>query len=275
MGTENKQKGLRFIKKNLLLLISVMLLTLLFSTSAMAVSALQIQVNGKLVEFDVAPYILNEEPMIPIRHLAETIGARVEWDAKARTAWIHQDMMHMEIPIDKTEFYIHRDADFSGIPQIVKLKGPIKIINGRTFLPALTLTEGLGLTASWDQAAKTLAVKNVGNAPEGKARWVTMDSTTVKSMELYSIDQEKLRACSEAELSAVMESFNQATIDQNFYIQMIAGRVLKVSLNDGREISFTSYGSKTNVVASFQLGAEATTYHLVAPAIAELLLQVN
>ena len=73
-----------FIKKNLLLLMGVMLLTLLFTTSAMALPSLQVQVNGKIVEFDVSPFILNEEPMIPIRHFAETTGARVEWDAKSK-----------------------------------------------------------------------------------------------------------------------------------------------------------------------------------------------
>ena len=155
-------------------------------------------------------------------------------------------MMHMEIPINKTEFYIHRDADFSGIPQTVKLEAPIKIIKGRTFLPALTLTESLGLTASWDKNTKTFAVKTNGSTPSGKVAWVTMDSTTVKS-----------------------------TIDQNSYIQMIAGRVLKVSLNDGRDITFTSYGSMTNVVAAIKMGDKSNTYHLIVPEIAEILLQNN
>lgn len=67
----------------------------------------------------------------------------------------------MEIPIDKTEFYIHRDADFSGIPQTVKLNAPIRIIDGRTFLPALILTDSLGLLANWDEDVKNLDVRPV------------------------------------------------------------------------------------------------------------------
>jgi len=90
-------------------------------------------------------------------------------------------------------------------------------------------------------------------------------------MELYSIDQEKIRSCSEAEIKTVIESFNQATIDPGFYIQMIAGRVLKISFKDGDEVVFTSYGSKTNVIAKIN----SKSYHLVAPEIAKLLLQTD
>jgi hypothetical protein len=54
---------------------------------------------------------------------------------------------------------------------------------------------------------------------------------------------------------------------------MITGNLLKVTLNDGYVVSFTSYGSQTNVIANLAKDGDSRTFHLVAPEIAKLLLQ--
>jgi hypothetical protein len=92
-------------------------------------------------------------------------------------------------------------------------------------------------------------------------------------MELYDLDQVKLRDITGDEKDKIMQSFNEATIDQNPYIEMIAGNMLKVTMNDGYVITFTSYGSETNVIANFNKDGETRTFHLVAPVIAKTLLQ--
>jgi hypothetical protein len=70
-----------------------------------------------------------------------------------------------------------------------------------------------------------------------------------------------------------MKAFNEATLDPNPYIEMIAGNVLKITTNDGYVLTFTSYGSKTNVIVNFEKDGDNRTFHLVAPVIAETLLR--
>jgi hypothetical protein len=106
----------------------------------------------------------------------------------------------------------------------------------------------------------------------GKEKWITMDSDTVTKMELYTLDQVKIRDITGTEQDSIMKSFNEATLDPNPYIEMIAGSILKVTNNDGYLLTFTSYGSETNVIVSFAKDGDTRTFHLVAPVIAKTLL---
>ena len=102
---------------------------------------------------------------------------------------------------------------------------------------------------------------------------VTMNDTTVSKYEFLSLDQGKLRDLTTTEKTNIMKSFQEATIDSNMYVQMITGNVLIVTMKDGTMVTFTSYGSKTNCVVSITKGSSSSTYHIVAPVIAELLLE--
>lgn len=373
--------------KKITLIIFLVISMMLSGIVAYAESDIKVQANGKLLSFDVSPYLKDGEVYLPIRQLSEEYGAKVEWDGEKKTAWVNKDMIHVEIPIGKEEVAIHHDADFSGIPQIIKLKIPTTIQKGRTMLPAKIIADFLGVNYSWDnkkgmlfvtQKEQSLPYKEIsfdevsadkdlkawhdenyqvkgihytrinnalyalvcaGQEPTGgysitidsvylsapytatvnarvsppgdnvkvimmityptsvikidsdtvkhvegtvtdanngseKDVWVTMDATTVKAMELYSIDQKKIRSVSGPEMETVMKSFNESVIDQNPYIEMIAGNNLKIYLNDGKTINIISYGSKTNVVATFFYSdGNSKTYHLEASQIAQLLLK--
>ncbi len=500
------------MKKLYSFVIMVVIMTLLTSTTAFAGSTapkIKVTANKKIVKYDVAPYLKNGEVMIPVKQTSEALGATVTWDKKNKTLWVNLGMMHIELPVGKSEFYIHRDADFSGIPQTVKLKTPIKSVKGSVVVPGKKFFESIGMTVTWNSKKRVLSItgdntitedisyteisakdisnieavnkwynknfkkagvhyikhdgvmyvlvgagsqptggytvdinkissvsskkafvtaiyknsspdkmvtqietfphvlikiegyKNLtsvdgevqemivdyapvkvpyeeiasdfvkgnstllnwynennqklgisyirdgkyiyalisaGEKPTGgytiniddvfystydtvsinasvtppgdnvrvmmvitypstliriesdtiktivgevidttktpsKEKWVTMDSTTVTKMELFNLDQVKLMDITGTVINDIIKSFNEATIDQNSYIEMITGNILKVTTNDGYVITFTSYGSETNVISSFEKDEEIRTFHLIAPVIAKTLLQ--
>jgi hypothetical protein len=490
-------------KKIYTLVILVVLMTLFTNMTAFACSKtpkIKVTVNKNTVRYDVSPYLSKGEVMVPVEETAEAFGADVDWDKKNRTVWIHLDMIHVELIVGKSEFYIHRDADFSGIPQTIKLNTPIKYSRGSILVPAKTVFESIGMTVTWDSkrselsitgdvtgnkeikyteitkdaiekmrslsawynrnytkagihsmryngvmyviasAGKkptggyTVGINNVtyetsskalvdayvkspspdmmvtqvetyphilikiegqkklrrvggevkentpapiptvvnyeeitydnivnnsklanwytennqkqgisyirdeeyiyaliaaGERPSGgytvsidnifyssldtviisakvtppgdnvrvimmitypnkliriksdtlktivgevndtKITWVTLDINTVKSMELYDLNQVKLRDIIGTEKDEIMQSFNMATIDPNPYIKMIAGKILKVTTTDGYLMTFSSYGSTTNVIASLEKAGVSKAYHLLAPGIAK------
>lgn len=45
----------------------------------MSIDATEMKVNGKAVQMDVAPAIINERTMIPVRYITESLGGEVEW----------------------------------------------------------------------------------------------------------------------------------------------------------------------------------------------------
>ncbi|HHW06373.1 MAG TPA: hypothetical protein GXX34_02370 [Clostridia bacterium] len=94
----------------------------------------------------------------------------------------------------------------------------------------------------------------------------------VVSVELTNLNGEPVRELGPAEVEAIVAALNQAKEDESPYIMMIAGYTMTITLTEG-EIRLTSYGSETNVVATFVTGENTTTKHLVCPQIAQILTE--
>lgn len=495
------------MKKITTLVILVVLLSFATNMTAYACNTkpkINVTVNSKTVKYEASPYLSKEEVMIPAKETAEAIGGSYEWDKKNNTAWIHLAMTHLELIAGKSEFYIHRDADFSGIPQTVQLNTPVRYSRGNVFVPGKTVFESLGTSVTWDSKKKVLSIStdnsdsqeirytviakedianiklvkswynryytragihsfryngamyvlvSAGSKPTGgysiginkvyyetstkayidafvkapapdmmvtqvetypnvlikidgqkklrsvkgklqeltsdslpvkvsyeeltydqiknndnlvkwytennqklgvhsikdggytyaligagerptggytlsiakiyysaadtvtvdakvtppgdnvrvimmitypslliriksdtlktvtgevldtKISGVTLDNSNVAKVELYDLNQVKLRDITGGEKEEIMQAFRDATIDYNPYIKMIAGKILKVTTTDGYLITFSSYGSSTNVIASLEKGGVAKSYHLLAPGIAKYIYQ--
>ncbi len=52
------------------------------------IGANQATVNGAAVSLDSSPVLVNNRTLVPIRFVAETLGAKVDWDSKSKTATI-------------------------------------------------------------------------------------------------------------------------------------------------------------------------------------------
>lgn len=58
-----------------------------------------VQVNGKTMIFEIAPHIINNRTMIPVRFTAEALGFTVDWDAPNRRVLVTSPVV--EIPEEK------------------------------------------------------------------------------------------------------------------------------------------------------------------------------
>lgn len=98
----------------------------------------------------------------------------------------------------------------------------------------------------------------------------------VSDIALFNLMDEKIKTYAREEYPALIEAFNNAKIDDSFYIMLITGNKLVISLEDGTAIQMTSYGSETNIVALMSKpDGEASSWHLVSPEIAKILLSVS
>ena len=92
-------------------------------------------INGESRTIDAAPSIIDGRAMLPLRAIAEALGAEVGWDESTRTVSITNDGVTVT-------FAIGEDLpDNMGIPQI---------INDRTFVPVRYIAEQLGANVVWD-----------------------------------------------------------------------------------------------------------------------------
>lgn len=66
--------------KKLFLVGGALLIFLAVATAALAASPIKLYVNGREIQVDVPPQLVNGRTMVPIRWVAEALGARVDWD---------------------------------------------------------------------------------------------------------------------------------------------------------------------------------------------------
>ncbi len=76
------------MKKRLLIVTGAIVLLIALSTAVFADAPVKLVVNGQMIETDVAPQITGDRVIVPVRWVAEALGAKVEWQGQSRSVLI-------------------------------------------------------------------------------------------------------------------------------------------------------------------------------------------
>ncbi|MBQ5588990.1 MAG: copper amine oxidase N-terminal domain-containing protein, partial [Anaerotignum sp.] len=108
------------------------------------------QMDGNYAANDVAPVIEGGRTCLPVRLIAETLGATVGWNELDQAVTIVKGD-------DTIVLYIGQAfALVNGEP--VQLDTKAFISNERTYLPVRFISENLGAAVTWDDTAKTVTI---------------------------------------------------------------------------------------------------------------------
>lgn len=114
-------------------------------------------VNGEEKQLDTPPIIREGRTMLPVRSLAESMGAVVKWDDQARAATITLGPTAMVLWLDKPEALVN------SVPTPIDPDNP-KVVpveqNGRTLLPARFIAENLGVKVKWNEKEESVVLTN-------------------------------------------------------------------------------------------------------------------
>lgn len=112
----------------------------------------KVRVDGELIAFeDQFPIILDEGyTFVPIRGVAEALGAEVEWDNENYQAVIDKNGVEIIIPINDDYAYVDYE------PYL--LDSPSRILNGRTLVPLRFIAEHLDCEVEWDSDTRTVLI---------------------------------------------------------------------------------------------------------------------
>ncbi|MBS3949334.1 MAG: DUF1343 domain-containing protein [Peptococcaceae bacterium] len=100
-----------------------------------------ILVNGRNTFTDVKPFISNARTLVPVRAIAENLGAEVEWFERDNSVTITKDAIVVRLVLNS------RAASVNGAPLLLDV-APIATA-GRTFLPVRFVSEYLGAEVDW------------------------------------------------------------------------------------------------------------------------------
>lgn len=106
--------------------------------------------SGQKLTFDVPPQIVRARTLMPIRAVAEKLGADVRWDPKTRTITIRKEEKVIVLVVNMPQ------AKVDG--KEVKLDVPPAVTNGRTMVPLRFVMEHLGGNVTWIQDAQTVVI---------------------------------------------------------------------------------------------------------------------
>lgn len=102
---------------------------------------IKVFLNGKQLEFDVEPMLINSRTMVPMRVIFEALGAKVDWDGSTQTAIGETKKTTVKITIGK-DYLLKND-------NIVVLDSPAVVISGRTLVPVRAIAESLDCKVEW------------------------------------------------------------------------------------------------------------------------------
>jgi len=112
-------------------------------------------VNDNPQEIDVPPQIIEGRTLLPIRWVAEPLGASIGWDANEKKVTVSLKDTIIELWIGKNI------ARVNGVDTPIDPNNPKvvpMIIQGRTMLPVRFVAENLGCKVDWDANTKTVTI---------------------------------------------------------------------------------------------------------------------
>ena len=107
-------------------------------------------VNGVNKVMDASPYIKGDRTYVPMRYMAETLGAEVVWDQTAQTVTLTKGDTVVVFTIGSTTYTVNGESAVADVAP--------EITSDRTMLPARYAAEALGAVVGWDQATQTVII---------------------------------------------------------------------------------------------------------------------
>jgi len=104
---------------------------------------------------DVPPQIIEGRTYLPIRWVAEPLGATVIWDGIEKKVTVQLKDVVIELWIGRNLARVNGNYKFidPDNPKVVPL-----IIEGRTMLPIRFVAENLGCKVNWNPLTRTVAI---------------------------------------------------------------------------------------------------------------------
>lgn len=139
------------------MVIGTMILSPIDSSTASAANmqrmqtmAIDIFVNDKLLELKDPPIVIAQRTMIPIRDIAEALGATVTWHGDRNEVTVQLGDTSVLLRIGSNTVYVNGFAKQSEIMT--------QIINSRTYVPLRLVSEQLGANVTWHQATQSITI---------------------------------------------------------------------------------------------------------------------
>ena len=111
-------------------------------------------VNGEMKPVgDVAPTILNDRTLVPVRFLTESFGGTVQWNDDTKTAVLNYGDDIIDVPVGENKIVVNGESR--------TLDVGAAIVSDRTMLPVRAISEALGKVVGYNDGIISLTDNDV------------------------------------------------------------------------------------------------------------------
>jgi len=111
---------------------------------------LLVMADGKYLDFDVAPTIINDRTMVPMRNIFEYFKAEIAWDGDTKTILAKSGDNIITMQVGQNFMFINDSK--------IELDSPSVIINDRTLVPVRAISEALNREVGYNQKTRTVII---------------------------------------------------------------------------------------------------------------------
>lgn len=110
-------------------------------------------VDGRFAQLDAAPYIKNGRTFLPVRFVAEALGASVAWDAATSTATLSSEEGVIKLRTGARNIIVNENyCEYREIDIAPEIK------NGRMMLPIRPIAEALNCAVDWNESTNEATI---------------------------------------------------------------------------------------------------------------------
>ncbi len=143
------------MKRIILLLLSVCMILCSVSVAFAQENEITVKLDGRNLEFDQPPVIINSRTMVPLRAIFEAMGMQVEWDPVLYEVTATNDDTTIKMTVGEDKAYVNGEEK--------TLDSAPVIVNSRTLVPVRFISESAGAGVEWDGENRVVTITSSGN----------------------------------------------------------------------------------------------------------------
>ena len=233
------------MKKSALKILILIMCLNFFSVTAFADEEIKLYIDGDIIETDVAPEIVNDRTLIPVRCFFEKFDAKVSWVESTKQVVIENDDKSIILKIDDKTAYVNNEA--------VKLDVAPVIKNDRTLVPVRFISENLGYNVDWKDETRSVYI----TSPEPVEEESVITKVSVTKSKTSTLVTVKADNFKKPSISSVEEPLRYILDFENARLE---GKDAKINVGnkDIKEVRYAQHDDYARVVIECPSDAEFT-----------------
>lgn len=142
-----------------------------------------IVIDGKELNLDVAPQIIDGRVMVPIRGVLENLGALVKWDDETQTVSARKSSKTVSLEIGSNDVTLDKgetNDDGSAKTETIQTDVAAQLVSDRTLVPLRVISEAMGYSVDWNDETYTVSISTDNDEDESwKDNKVSVDMSTL------------------------------------------------------------------------------------------------